>query len=29
MVVCDLLVESFPYIFDMTYTFGARLEERA
>jgi DNA topoisomerase-1 len=25
MVVCDLLVESFPYIFDMTYT--ARLEE--
>ncbi|HWE85401.1 MAG TPA: type I DNA topoisomerase [Terracidiphilus sp.] len=25
MVVCDLLVESFPYIFDMQYT--ARLEE--
>jgi DNA topoisomerase I len=25
MVVCDLLVESFPYIFDMAYT--ARLEE--
>ena len=25
MVVCDLLVESFPYIFDMRYT--ARLEE--
>jgi DNA topoisomerase-1 len=25
MVVCDLLVESFPYIFDITYT--AKLEE--
>jgi DNA topoisomerase-1 len=25
MVVCDLLVESFPYIFDIAYT--ARLEE--